>query len=62
MGNDVIMPNIFGRLLGTVATLCLLVTPALAATDVPHLDGKLLGILWVLPFVGMLLSLSLIHI
>lgn len=54
------MLKILVRLLGIAATLCLLDTPALAATDVQNLDGKLLGIFWILPFVGMLLSIAVL--
>ena len=32
--------------------------PAMAAEGAPHIDGAALGILWVLPFVGILLSIA----
>jgi len=38
----------------------LVVTPASAVTQTQHLDGERLGIFWVLPFVGMLLSIAIL--
>src|SRR4051794_4212850 len=34
--------------------------PDLAGAAEPHLDGASLGLLWVLPFAGMLLSIALV--
>jgi Na+/H+ antiporter NhaD/arsenite permease-like protein len=34
-------------------------TPVLAATAAPHIDGAALGLVWGLPFVGILLSIAL---
>ena len=34
-------------------------TPSLAAGDAPHVDGARLGLIWALPFVGILLSIAL---
>lgn len=36
-----------------------LTTPSLAAGDVPHIEGAKLGLTWVLPFAGILLSIAL---
>ena len=44
------------RLLAGAALLCLLVSPASAAEG---LDGRSLGLLWAIPFLGMLLSIAI---
>ena len=33
---------------------------ALAAQDAPHLDGASLGVVWVVPFIGILLSIAIL--
>ncbi|PWC55561.1 sodium:proton antiporter [Azospirillum sp. TSO22-1] len=49
------------RLLPGLAFLATLALPALAlAAEVPHLDGRELGPLWVVPFVGVLLSIAVL--
>jgi Na+/H+ antiporter NhaD/arsenite permease-like protein len=41
-----------------VAALTATAPSALAAVEAPHLDGRTLGIAWVLPFIGILLSIA----
>lgn len=42
------------------ATILLSIAPARAATEgAPHLDGSQLGLAWIIPFVGILLSIAL---
>ena len=50
------MPARLGRALLALAGLCFMVSPALAAEG---LDGAALGVLWAVPFVGILPGLSL---
>jgi Na+/H+ antiporter NhaD/arsenite permease-like protein len=49
------------RAVGLFTSIGLLNWPALAsaAENVPHLDGRSLGLIWCLPFVGILLSIAL---
>ena len=53
------MINISSRMLLTLALL--LALPAFAATNAepPHLNGTTLGLLWVVPFAGILLSIAI---
>lgn len=45
---------------GLVALLGLALSePAIAAGEAPHLDGKALGFVWVVPFIGILLSIAI---
>ncbi|MBX3501448.1 MAG: sodium:proton antiporter [Alphaproteobacteria bacterium] len=41
------------------ALVALGATPALAAGNAPHVDGAKLGLVWILPFCGILLSIAL---
>ena len=50
------MPARLGRALLALAGLCFMASPALAAEG---LDGTALGVLWAVPFVGILLSIAL---
>lgn len=50
------MPARLGRALLALAGLCFMASPALAAEG---LDGATLGVLWAVPFVGILLSIAL---
>ncbi|MDX2259523.1 MAG: sodium:proton antiporter [Hyphomicrobiaceae bacterium] len=48
------------NLVALAVLLCLGAGPAAAATDgAAHLDGKSLGIIWAIPFAGLLLSIAL---
>lgn len=49
-----ISPFIPGLVIAMVAT------PALAAGGAPHIEGAKLGLIWILPFAGMLLSIALL--
>jgi Na+/H+ antiporter NhaD/arsenite permease-like protein len=56
------MSKVFTRVGLAFATLCLvLLSPVLAhaAEGAPQVDGKGLGLIWVVPFVGMLLSIAI---
>ncbi len=46
--------NLAGALLVALAAF-----PALAAEGAPHVDGRGLGLIWVVPFAGMLLSIAI---
>jgi len=46
-------------ILGVAATLMLAPAMAYAAEGAPHVDGKALGLIWVVPFAGMLLSIAI---
>ncbi len=46
-------------ILGVAATLVLAPAMAYAAEGAPHVDGKALGLIWVVPFAGMLLSIAI---
>ncbi|MBP2301003.1 sodium:proton antiporter [Azospirillum picis] len=48
-----------GVLLGAGGALAAEVAAEVAQGGVPHLDGRLMGALWVLPFAGVLLSIAL---
>ena len=43
----------------TLATTLLLTAPAFAAGNAPHLPNTELGLIWIVPFVGILLSIAL---
>ena len=51
--------SVFRRAALALAVL-LTATPAWAEAGATQLDGKLLGILWVVPFAGMLLSIAVL--
>jgi Na+/H+ antiporter NhaD/arsenite permease-like protein len=40
--------------------IAMVATPSLAAGGAPHVEGAKLGLIWVLPFAGMLLSIALL--
>jgi Na+/H+ antiporter NhaD/arsenite permease-like protein len=54
-GGRVAAAAIGGLLVGLLS-----IAPAWAAGEAPHLDGRQLGILWVVPFAGLLLSIAIL--
>jgi len=53
-----LIPTALAALAGAVATLAA-ATPAMSAVEgAPHVDGATLGIIWIVPFVGILLSIA----
>ncbi len=54
------IPSTNGRILAISAAVFLAAGPAVAAEGAPSIDGRHLGLAWVLPFVGMLLSIALL--
>jgi Na+/H+ antiporter NhaD/arsenite permease-like protein len=44
--------------IATMANFCL--TPALAAGSAPHIDGSSIGVVWAVPFAGLLLSIAVL--
>ena len=53
-------PRFVLRMLAMVAPMAILVVPSLAVAEevVPHLDGSEVGLIWIIPFIGILLSIA----
>lgn len=54
------VPLISFRVLGHLSVLALSSAQTVAAEEASHLDGKVLGVFWASPFVGMLLSIAIL--